>query len=267
MEHTLSYDDGVKGWTSFYSFIPEMMIGMNNNFFSFKGGNLFVHNSDDVARNNFYGQQYNSSVTSVFNKDPQDNKLFKTIAIQGDDSWSANLHTDIQNTGFIQKDWFEKKEEAFFAFIRNSGTTPAANTEYILRSANGIGRSLTISGPQNATVISFRVNPYVAIGGIISVGDYVYYSLPPYTSPLLGGVVTAINVDVPNAVNEIVIDATLSGAVYPIPIQNPFILFLKNSVAESHGVLGHYCVFTLENNNTNKVELFMAQSEAMKSYP
>jgi len=44
-------------------------------------------------------------------------------------------------------------------------------------------------------------------------------------------------------------------------------MFIKNSVAESHGVLGHYCVFTLENDNTNKVELFAVESEVMKSYP
>ena len=267
MEHTLSYDDGVKGWASFYSFIPDMMIGMNNNFFSFKGGNLFIHNSDNVPRNNFYGQQYTSKVTSVFNKNPEDNKLYKTIVIQGDDSWAAALHTDIQNTGFIQKNWFQKKEQAFFAFIRNSGEVPALENEFILRSMNGIGRSVTITGPQNATVISFRVNPYVAIGGIISVGDYVYFSLPPYTTPQFAGMCTSINVDVPNGINNIVVDATVSSTVYPIPIQNPFILFLKNSVAESHGVLGHYCVFELENTNTDKVELFMAQTEAMKSYP
>jgi hypothetical protein len=44
-------------------------------------------------------------------------------------------------------------------------------------------------------------------------------------------------------------------------------MYIKNSVAESHGVLGHYCVFTLENSNTDKVELFAAESEIMKSYP
>jgi hypothetical protein len=31
--------------------------------------------------------------------------------------------------------------------------------------------------------------------------------------------------------------------------------------------LGHYCVFTLENDNTNKVELFAVQSDVMKSFP
>jgi hypothetical protein len=32
-------------------------------------------------------------------------------------------------------------------------------------------------------------------------------------------------------------------------------------------LLGHYCVFTLTNTNTNKIELFTLESEVMKSYP
>jgi hypothetical protein len=44
-------------------------------------------------------------------------------------------------------------------------------------------------------------------------------------------------------------------------------MYIKSSVAESHGVLGHYCIFTLENNSTTKVELFAVESEVMKSYP
>ena len=43
-EETLTFDDGVKGWTSFYSYIPDFMIGMNNYFYSFKNGNLYRHN-------------------------------------------------------------------------------------------------------------------------------------------------------------------------------------------------------------------------------
>jgi hypothetical protein len=62
------------------------------------------------------------------------------------------------------------------------------------------------------------------------------------------------------------VDTTISGATIP-GIQNPYIMYIKNAVAESHGVLGHYCVFTLENDNTSKVELFAAESEVMKSYP
>ena len=262
--YTLTYDDGVQGWVSFYSYEPDWMIGMNNYFYTFKGGNLWRHNVNET-RNNFYGVQYTSKITSVINQSPLENKLFKTLNIEGDDSWDATLQTDIQTTGFINKEWFEKKEGSYFAFVRNSGSTPADPDEYPLRSLNGIGRSITISGPTNATVVDFSINPLVSIGSILSVGDTLYFSLPPdYDTPTLFGEVTEINVNLRGGINNIVVDAT-SGTVPGI--NDPYLLYIKNSVAESHGVLGHYCVFDIENDNTSPIELFAIESEVMKSYP
>lgn len=266
MEYTLTYSEAAKGWVSFYSFQPDWMIGMNNYFYTFKGGNLYRHNVNSV-RNNFYGNQYYSQITSVFNDAPLENKLFKTINLEGDDAWSASLTTDIQTTGFIDVDWFSKKEQSYFAFVRNSGTVPASPDQYPLRSLNGIGRSIAVSGPNTAQVITFSVTPLIVIGNIISIGDYVYYAVPPSTALVLAGQVTDIQVNYPSNINRLVIDSTIGGAVYPVPVPNAYFLYIKNSVAESHGVLGHYCTFTLQNTNTNKVELFAAEADIMKSYP
>ena len=94
----------------------------------------------------------------------------------------------------------------------------------------------------------------------------LYFALPPYTTPQLAGQVTAINYDPLTGTNNLVIDTTIPGAV-PIPIQNAFFLFIKNAIAESHGVLGHYCVFDITNTNTSGINLFAVESEVMKSYP
>ena len=265
--YTLSYSESVQGWTSFFSFYPDWMIGMNNYFYTFKGGNLYRHNVNNT-RNNFYGQQYTSSVESVFNDAPLENKLFKTLNLEGDDTWTATMETDLQYSGFIQDTWFEKKEQAWFAFVRNLGSVPATAAEYPLRSVNGIGRSTTITGTGAAVQVNFAIgaNPIV-IGSIISIGDILYYNLPPtFATPVLFGEVTNIQVNYPTGLNRLTVDTTIPGATIP-GIQNPYIMYIKNSVAESHGVLGHYCVFTLENSNTDKVELFVAESEIMKSYP
>ena len=48
---TVTYSQKAKGFPSFYSFVPENMIGMNNRFFSFKNGELYLHNSDEAERN------------------------------------------------------------------------------------------------------------------------------------------------------------------------------------------------------------------------
>jgi len=264
MEYTLTYSEMVEGWVSFYSFIPDWMIVMNNYFYTFKGGNLYRHNTN-ATRNNFYGVQYNSMVKSVFNDAPLENKLFKTVDIQGDDVWAATLVTDIQDTGFVQANWYDKKEQVYFAFVRNSGTSPANPSEYALRSLGGIGRStfVTLGG------IAFAFFPVnISLGSIMSIGDYIYFATPPnFNVPILAGQIVDISQDLLNPTgNFIEIDTTIPGTS-PILGSTPYFLYMKNSVAESHGVLGHYCVFTLENTNTNKVEMFQFESDVMKSYP
>jgi len=265
--YTLTYSEQVQGWPSFYSYQPDWMIGMNNYFYTFKGGNLYRHNVNPV-RNRFYGVNYSSTIQSVFNESPLMNKLFKTIVIEGDDTWDVDLYTDIQTDGFILSSYFEKKEQTYFAFVRNAGTVPASQAEYPLRSVNGIGRSTTIvSTVPSAVLVNYSTSPLVSIGSIVSIGDYMYYSLPPtYSSPILFGEITDINVDLKNGINQLVVDSTIVGGSIP-SIQTPYTMYIKNSIAESHGLLGHYCVFTLTNDNTSKVELFTLESEVMKSYP
>lgn len=268
MDYTLTYDDAIQGWTSFFSYHPDWMIGMNQYFYTFKGGNLYRHNVNPV-RNNFYGVQYNSVMQSVFNDAPLENKLFKTLNLEGDDAWAATLETDLQTTGFINASWFEKKEASWYAFVRNSGTTPANPVQnYPLRSLNGIGRSASIDVTvPSAVVINFSISPLVSIGSIISVGDNLYNSLPPsYSTPVFIGEVTDVVVDYPSGDNYIVVDTTVTSGSLPT-IADAYYLFIKNSVAESHGVLGHYCVFTITNTSTDKTELFAVESDVMKSFP
>ena len=266
--YTLSFSESVKGWPSFYSFYPEWMIGMNNYFYTFRGGNLYRHNVNDT-RNTFYLDWWTSqgmasnafvstSVQSVLNDIVLENKLFKTIDIQGDSPWSMTLETDLQNSGYIETAWFQKKEAVYFAFIRNN-----SSGQFSLRSLNGIGSSSTVSTVGTLSTISFSISPLIAIGNIVSVGDYVYFGA---TSPQLAGQITQINVNYPSGINNIVINNSITGAV-SIPAGSHLFMCIKNSIAESHGVLGHYCKFTMQNDATSKIELFALQSEVMKSFP
>jgi hypothetical protein len=263
MNHTLTFSEDSKGWTSFFTYYPDWMIGSNQYFYTFKAGNLYRHNVNPL-RNTFYGTFADSLIKSVFNEMPIDNKLFKTLALEGNNAWSATLETDIQDSGFIQSAWFEKKEGSFFAFVRNSGSSPANPSEYPLRSVNGIGRSASITGTNPSPIINFPLS--ISIGSIISIGDIVYFAVPPYTTPQLAGRVTNIEVNLPSSINRITL-AVITGSISPIPIQDPYFMFIKSSVAESHGVLGHYCVFELTNALNTASELFIARSEVMKSFP
>lgn len=274
--YTLTYAENVEGWVSFYSYYPDWIIGMNNHLYTFKGGNLYRHNVNPL-RNTFYenwwiqigipaGAFTETSLTSVFNDSAFENKLFKTINLEGDAKWEANLQTDLQYSGYISLTWFEKKEQSFFSFIRNLGAVPATPSQYALRSLNGIGRSYAVTPAIGTDTIDFSISPLVAIGSIVSIGDYLYFAVPPYDTPQLAGQVINIIQDYRSGLNQIVIDNTIPNAI-PIPIPDAYFLYIKNSIAESHGVLGHYCVFNLTNDSTDKVELFAVETQIMKSFP
>ena len=95
----------------------------------------------------------------MFNEQPLENKLFKTINLESDSSWSITLDSDIQTGASIDRAWFEKKEGAWFAFVRNNGTLPAGSDEYSMRSANGIGRSSSVNIVGTNTIINFSQTP------------------------------------------------------------------------------------------------------------
>jgi len=273
--YTLTYEEGTQGFPSFYTYFPDWMIGMNQYFYTFKGGNLYRHNVNE-NRNTFYLQWWTqvgtaseafkpSTMESVFNVSPLENKLFKTLNLEGDDAWAATLKTDIQDSGFIDYSYFEKKEQSWFAFVRNKGlgSTPAALPELSLRSLNGIGNSTTVAIVSGAATINFATT--IQIGNILSVDDFFYF-LSSSNVPVYAGNVTAINVNLRGGINNVVIDTSPAGTT-PIPSNVETFLFIKNSVAESHGVLGHYAVFDLSYSKNTKVELFAVESEVMKSFP
>tara|TARA_A200000159_G_scaffold72637_1_gene67391 strand:+ start:881 stop:1708 length:828 start_codon:yes stop_codon:yes gene_type:complete len=268
--YTLTYSESSKGFPSFYSYYPDYMIGMNRYLYSFKGGNLWRHNTND-ERNTFYEQTaVSSTMTSVFNDTPLQNKIFKTLNLESDDAWKATLTSDIQTTGFIEASYFEKKEGDWFAFVRNSGASPANVGEYALRSLNGIGSSSSTDVAVPAAVeISFALT--TNIGSIVSIGDNLYYiasPVAPNATPVFCGKIIDIEVDLPEGINKIIVDTSVAGGSLP-PGATDYFLYIKNQVAESHGILGHYCEFTLElpNTVTTKSELFAVESEVMKSFP
>tara|TARA_R110000851_G_scaffold18229_8_gene57348 strand:- start:5646 stop:6488 length:843 start_codon:yes stop_codon:yes gene_type:complete len=273
--YTLTFSPPAKGWPSFFSYTPEWMQGMNQYFYSFSGGDLYRHNTNET-RNEFYGLQYDSTLTSVFNEEPVTNKLFKTLALEGDHAWGATLVSELQSTGFIEATFFEEKESDWFAYVRNQGvanidTAAEAAQEFPLRSANGIGNSLTAANVGTVTTFTFPLT--LPIGSIPSIGDSVYYGVPvtfpAVLTPIYLGEITEINVDIPAVppLNNIVVEQNaLGGGVQP-GVDVNYVMITKNLVAESHGILGHYGVFTLTNTDTVSVELFAVKSEVMKSYP
>lgn len=250
--YTLTYSNGVSGWPSFYSYQPDFMVGMNSYFYTMYQGNLYRHNVNET-RNEYYGSTYPSSVTTVFAQNPLENKIFKTISLQSNQSWTAELSSDQQSANRIESTEFEEKEGQFWGFVRADGSSPALTTQYALRSANGIGSSTSIDTTVPAAV---EINFTVDTGSIISIGDGLY--------SVTGGVPTFVGTITGVSANQIIVDATAGTAP---TVATLFYMYIKNGEAESHGLLGHYAEVTLTNSSTTAVELFAVESEVMKSFP
>jgi hypothetical protein len=112
--YTLSFDESVLGWPSFYSYKPDIMFSLKNKFFT-GGKNLgppgledtsvWQHNASDVEVNraNFYNEQYKSNVTFVINPQPSISKVFKTINYEGSNGWKVTQFVS-DTTGFDSVD-------------------------------------------------------------------------------------------------------------------------------------------------------------------
>jgi hypothetical protein len=86
---TLSFDEAVNGWTSFYDYKPSTGFSSRGNYFTTNSSSVWMHYADDVLRNNFYGVDNRSTLQFVFNPDPTRTKTFKTINYEGSNGWEV----------------------------------------------------------------------------------------------------------------------------------------------------------------------------------
>tara|TARA_R100001126_G_C4880002_1_gene178522 strand:+ start:904 stop:2415 length:1512 start_codon:yes stop_codon:yes gene_type:complete len=91
---TVMFDDLVNGWTGFQSYIPERSTSIRGNFWSFKYAENGLHgylHYQGPTYNQFYGVQYNSEVTFIFNPQPTLMKNFNTLNYTGSNGWEATV--------------------------------------------------------------------------------------------------------------------------------------------------------------------------------
>ena len=143
--NTVAFDETSKGWTSFYSYYPENGFTLNNKFYTFNKGNIYVHYKN-TDYNVFYGQPAAaSSITAIMNIDGSVVKTFKTLGYEGTTGWSANnIKTDLDNSNYsdlaeniakyeynfgydsnnefinILPSMFVKKEGKYFSVLQNA---------------------------------------------------------------------------------------------------------------------------------------------------
>lgn len=232
---TWIYSDKDNGWMSRLTFNPEDMIRINNHFVSFKNGEIYLHNQNDIF-NTFYGEYSSSKFSFNFSQDPSSRKNFKAISIEGTDAWKATLNTDL-DSGYINETDFEKKEGVFYAYIRNSNETIDSS----LLSCQGIG---------TATVSGLTLNFDFELESVISIGDQIRNA----NLELVGTIISKTN-------NSLTLDAMNNiGAT-------GFVLCSKPQSIENQSMLGYYMKVDLELVGVKtRTEIFAVNSEIAKSY-
>ena len=144
--NTLSFDESVLGWTSFFSFKPTFITSLVSIFYSFYNGKIYQHNLGQYGK--FYDNAaQDSTVTVVLNKEPSLVKNFKTINYEGVDGWQLQsmiasssdaaspvgkftLQTSLsslESDMFVNN--FKRKENKFFANLIN--VSPATGGEVL----------------------------------------------------------------------------------------------------------------------------------------
>jgi len=166
---TISFSEGVRGWTSRKSFIPESALSLNNVYYTFSSGNLYSH--DNQVRNTFYGGSLvPSSINVILNDFPGTIKSFKTLNYEGTQGqiiketndtdgslynladkkgWSVSSITTNLQTGFIKE--FIEKESKWFNYIKGDATN-LTNLDTKEFSVQGIGVVNTVTGDVQPSV-------------------------------------------------------------------------------------------------------------------
>ena len=89
---TLSFDESVQGWTSFYSYIPNAMTSLQNRFFSLSNDKgLYLHHVGTPGT--FYDNAaVASSVQFIFNDNVSTIKNFRTVSYEGTNNWELTQY-------------------------------------------------------------------------------------------------------------------------------------------------------------------------------
>jgi hypothetical protein len=96
---TLSFDESIRGWTSYYTYRPNIIFSSKNSFYSFKEAKIWKHYEEDVINNRgvFYNVANPSSITFVVNSNPSIKKVFQTINYEGDNGFQISyFRSDFQ---------------------------------------------------------------------------------------------------------------------------------------------------------------------------
>jgi len=152
---TLSFDERVSGWVSFFNYQPDQIFSLRNKTYTLKNAGLWQHYA--VRPTEFYNDNYQSSVTLVLNPEPEQSKSFYTIGYEGTNGWQVNsivsdptgAGPDIENQG---TGWISTSDKSALIKSYTSGAYDNYGNEY----------PATLFPPLNYAGFNRKENKYVA---------------------------------------------------------------------------------------------------------
>ncbi len=183
-EVTLSFSEKAKGWISFKSFVPESGVSINNEYYTFKDGEMYKHHSNN-SYNTFYEDLLGddafteSSVTVLFNDEPGTVKSFSTLNYEGSQAknkanltdneyynlvdregwYVSDIKTNLQESSYLE---FKGKEDKWFTHIKGD-TTTLQNLDEKEFSVQGVGSYLRMEvvGEEAKQEVCLTITPNI----------------------------------------------------------------------------------------------------------
>lgn len=245
-QYTITFSDRGElgersGWTSFWEYYPELTLSLGNRFYSFKDGQLWIHNDEtNPKRGVFYDHEVMTQIKTVLNNINAEDKIFKTMVLESNDSWKVEIETNYTKST-IEKDEFKKRESKYYAHIRKN-----ENTDDYTDRIQGVGVIDSVDG----NTITFTGD----VPALVNVGETLV-QLDESEDVPIGSIISAISGKT----------ITLSSVISPFQVGR-FCFSVKNPRIQGSEIRGYYAEVALTNNSRAKVELFAINSNIVLSY-
>lgn len=254
----LSFKENVDGWATRLSYEPESGISLNNEYYTFDSGEIYIHNN--TTRSNFYGTQYDTTVTLLHNDQPSRIKNFKTLSYEGDDGWTATIDTD-QQDGEVAT--WKNKEGIYYNYIRGldstwSNSSQSGTLDTSEFNVQGIDEAETVSLSADQTVwtIRFANDVNVSLQGWVDgaeESDDKVYFVDASDSDKVHLIGTCRDIS-GNTIK-------VSKDTNVVPAAGDFIFFAKNTQVNTSGIIGYYASVKMTKTGGINKELFAVNSE------
>ena len=254
----LSFKENVDGWATRLSYEPEGGISLNNEYYTFDNGEIYIHNN--TTRSNFYGTQYDTTVTLLHNDQPSRIKNFKTLSYEGDDGWTATVDTD-QQDGEVAT--WKNKEGIYYNYIRGLDSTWNSSSqsgtldtsEFNVQGIDNASTA-TLNADQTVWTIRFANDINVSLQGWVDgaeEGDDKVYFVDDSDNDKVYLIGTCRDI----AGNEIKVNKDTNA----VPAAGDFIFFAKNTQVNTSGIIGYYASVKMTKTGGTNKELFAVNSE------